>query len=65
VPTYLHCFGGHGRTGTVICCHLIRRGRTADDAIAELLRMRKGLPKNQHPLEGGQEEFVKAWQCNL
>src|SRR4051794_12498131 len=23
-PTYLHCWGGHGRTGTVIACHLIQ-----------------------------------------
>ena len=60
-PTYLHCWGGHGRTGTVVACHLIRRGSTAQQAIDELLRFRADLPKNQHPFEGNQERFVRSW----
>jgi hypothetical protein len=60
-PTYLHCWGGHGRTGTVVACHLIRKGRTAQQAIDALLRLRADLPKNHHPFEGDQERFVRAW----
>ena len=60
-PTYLHCWGGHGRTGTVIACHLILKGHTAQQAIDALLRLRADLPKNQYPFEGDQERFVRSW----
>jgi hypothetical protein len=60
-PTYLHCWGGHGRTGTVIACHLIRKGHTPQEAIDALLRFRADLPKNHHPFEGDQERFVRSW----
>jgi hypothetical protein len=26
-PTYVHCWGGRGRTGTIIACYLLRHGR--------------------------------------
>ena len=60
-PTYLHCWGGHGRTGTVIACHLIERGSTPQEAIDAILDWRADLPKNHHPFEGGQERFVRGW----
>ena len=30
---YLHCWGGVGRTGTVVGCWLVRHGRTGDEAL--------------------------------
>lgn len=60
-PTYLHCWGGHGRTGTVIACHLIQKGHSPQQAIDALLHLRADLPKNQHPFEGDQEQFVRSW----
>ena len=33
---YLHCWGGHGRTGTVVGCWLRRHGLGAEDAIDRL-----------------------------
>jgi len=60
-PTYLHCWGGHGRTGTVVACHLIRKGHTAQQAIDALLSLRADLPQNHHPFEGNQERFVRSW----
>ena len=65
VPTYLHCWGGHGRTGTVVCCHLIRHGHSAREAIEELLRLREALPNKRYPLEGGQQGFVTGWRTQL
>ena len=61
VPLYVHCWGGHGRTSTVIACHLIRQGSSPRQAIDTLLRWRSVLPKNHHPFEGDQEEFIRNW----
>jgi hypothetical protein len=36
---YVHCWGGVGRTGTVIGCWLVRHGRTGDEALAEVTRL--------------------------
>src|SRR5690348_9836045 len=30
-PTYVHCWGGVGRTGTVVGCHLVDTGHTGDE----------------------------------
>jgi atypical dual specificity phosphatase len=38
----VHCRAGHGRTGTLIACWLVSRGRTADQAIAYVRRRRPG-----------------------
>lgn len=37
---YVHCWGGIGRTGTVVGCHLLTRGLGYDDAIAALSTLR-------------------------
>lgn len=36
-PVYLHCFGGIGRTGTVVCCWLLRHGYASKDNVFALL----------------------------
>ena len=33
---YVHCWGGVGRTGTVIGCHLVRHGQTGEEALRTL-----------------------------
>lgn len=38
----VHCGGGLGRTGTVLACHLVRRGASADDAVARVRAARPG-----------------------
>ncbi len=38
-PAYVHCWGGVGRTGTVVGCHLVANGRTGDDALREVARL--------------------------
>lgn len=37
---YLHCWGGVGRTGTVVGCHLLRRGLTSDATLERLAGLR-------------------------
>lgn len=59
---YVHCWGGNGRTGTVIGCWLVRHGRSADEAFAEMAAGRKGrtftyaAPENE-----SQRQFVREW----
>jgi protein-tyrosine phosphatase len=42
---YVHCWGGKGRTATVIGCHLIDGGLDYDATLAELRRLRAGTKK--------------------
>jgi len=60
---YVHCFGGIGRTGTVIGCHLVERGMRGDAALAEIERLRRSLP-NAHrisPETDAQRTMVRLW----
>lgn len=61
IPTFVHCWGGHGRTSTVVACYLIERGLSADAAIERVLELRRPLPKHHYPFETDQEAFVRAW----
>jgi hypothetical protein len=38
-PTYVHCWGGIGRTGTVVGCYFVRHGMSGEDALAEVARL--------------------------
>ena len=41
---YVHCYAGAGRTGTVIGCHLVRRGLSGQAALDLLDELRAGIP---------------------
>lgn len=46
-PTYVHCWGGIGRTGTVVAAFLARRcGVSGDEALALLAGLWQGVPKS-------------------
>ena len=63
---YVHCWGGTGRTGTVVGCWLIRHGYTDSDGVFdELARIRIGDLEAGHrgsPQVPEQWEFVRSWR---
>lgn len=60
---YLHCWGGSGRTGTVIGCWLVRHGMDCDDALATIAALRRETAYGQRPSPESDEQraFVRAW----
>ena len=62
---YLHCWGGVGRTGTVVGCWLVRHGRTGNEALAELRELWRGVEKLRYrpvsPETREQREYVRQW----
>jgi len=64
-PVYIHCWGGIGRTGTVVGCFLIRHGMATSHNVFDVIH----LPRNHDPKiyrtspeTSVQVEFVKTWR---
>ena len=64
-PTYIHCWGGVGRTGTIVGCWLTRRGYIGQAALDELKRLwaknQKSLYRHS-PERGSQENYILNWK---
>ena len=62
---YVHCWGGIGRTGTVIGCYLVRHGNSGDEALGELARLWQNVEKRYYyprsPQVDSQHDFVRNW----
>jgi hypothetical protein len=62
---YVHCWGGIGRTGTVVGCWLVRHGMTGDDALATIARHWEHVEKRwrapRSPETAEQHAYVHAW----
>jgi protein-tyrosine phosphatase len=62
---YVHCWGGVGRTGTVVGCWMLRHGlATPDDVLTKLARLRTQDKVRGHrvaPETPEQRRFVKKW----
>ena len=64
---YLHCWGGVGRTGTVVGCWLVRHGHTGPGALSQIAEWWKGMSKSKvetHPRSPEtvwQRDYVRDW----
>lgn len=62
---YVHCWGGVGRTGLVVGCFLVRHGRTGRQALEQISRWRRDMPKHDYnphsPETPEQVQFVLDW----
>lgn len=62
---YVHCWGGVGRTGTVVGCYLVRSGRTGEEALAQIAEWWDQMEKrDRHPRSPempSQVTMIKEW----
>jgi hypothetical protein len=60
---YVHCFGGIGRTGTVVGCHLARHGLSGEAALARIAQLRQDTPDGYRtsPETRAQRAMVHGW----
>ena len=64
-PVYVHCWGGKGRTGTVVGCYLARHGMaTRNDAIKMIKELRKDTEDCSDPSPETKEQIkmVVNWE---
>ena len=65
---YVHCWGGIGRTGTVIGCYLVRHGMTGEEALANVHQLwhttEKSLSRPFSPETSAQQHWVRTWHEN-
>ena len=65
-PVYLHCWGGHGRTGTVVGCYLARHGLAHGDQALEMirdLRKHEAMAQVASPQTEAQRRMVRDWKA--
>lgn len=63
---YVHCWGGVGRTGTVVGCWLARTGRDGEAALVRLRELWRQCPKSAgrtSPETREQEQFIRNWKA--
>jgi protein tyrosine phosphatase (PTP) superfamily phosphohydrolase (DUF442 family) len=64
-PVYVHCWGGKGRTGTVVGCYLARHGYAQGQDVLDLIqKLRHNDPDVDHPSPETrqQRDMVTTWQ---
>jgi protein-tyrosine phosphatase len=62
-PVYVHCWGGIGRTGTVVGCWLVEQGLTGDEALHRIAELRRSTPGShlRSPESDDQCRYVREW----
>ena len=62
---YLHCWGGIGRTGTIVGCFLVRRGFEPEEALRRVERFWRSMDKYDpywtSPENESQKNYVRNW----
>jgi len=64
-PVYVHCWGGIGRTGTVVGCYLARHGLASGKNVLDMIRdLRKDTEDSDRrsPETREQREMVMEWR---
>ena len=61
--TYVHCWGGVGRTGAVIGCHLVESGLAPEEAIERIAELRRGTDRAHRtsPETPDQRALIESW----
>ncbi|MCX6152590.1 MAG: dual specificity protein phosphatase family protein [Candidatus Kapabacteria bacterium] len=67
LPVYIHCWGGIGRTGAVVCCWMLTHGKATPENVFDVL---SGLRYSQNdpefhrssPETEEQKQFVRDWK---
>ncbi|MGI8608000.1 MAG: protein-tyrosine phosphatase family protein [Candidatus Dormibacteria bacterium] len=65
-PTYVHCWGGKGRTGTVVGCWLVRHGIAAPERAVDRIKELQavcGGNLSPSPESETQRAFVRTWKA--
>lgn len=61
---YVHCWGGLGRTGTVVGCYLVSKGLANAHNVLDViskLKSQSGLADIESPQTTAQREFILDW----
>ena len=60
---YVHCWGGIGRTGTIVGCWLARHGASGEEALRRLAELHGATPNGwrQSPETDAQRAVVREW----
>ena len=64
-PVYVHCWGGRGRTATVVGCYLARHGMAVGERALSMIRyLRRTDAKadSAAPESRAQKDFVRNWK---
>ncbi len=61
-PLYVHCWGGYGRTGTVVGCWLARHGHAVGAAALERLALLRSGLRGESPQTAAQRAMITGWR---